>query len=93
MDSVEVVIGFAVGYWIGTRQGRQGLQQALDSAQAIAASPETRKLVSEGLAALEAVTAPVLDRLGSKSSRGTGAIISTVVDDVLDRRQARRAAA
>jgi hypothetical protein len=90
---VEVVFGFAIGYWIGTRQGREGFQRALDSAQAIAASPETRKLVSEGLTAFESVTAPVLDRLGGKSSRGTGAIISSVVDDVLERRQARRAAA
>ena len=64
---VEVVFGFAIGYWIGTRQGREGFQRALDSAQAIAASPETRKLVSEGLTALETVTAPVLDRLGGKS--------------------------
>jgi len=90
---VEVVFGFAIGYWIGTRQGREGFQRALDSAQAIAASPETRKLVSEGLTALETVTAPVLDRLGGKSGRSTGAIISSVVDDVLERRQARRAAA
>jgi hypothetical protein len=90
---VEVVFGFAIGYWIGTRQGREGFQRALDSAQAIAASAETRKLVSEGLTALEAAAAPVLDRLGDRSKRGTGAIISTVVDDVLDRRQARRAAA
>ena len=29
---VEVVLGFVVGYWIGTRQGRKGLQEALDSA-------------------------------------------------------------
>jgi hypothetical protein len=90
---VEVVFGFAIGYWIGTRQGREGFQRALDSAQAIAASAETRKLVSEGLTALEGAAAPVLDRLGTRSKRGTGAIISTVVDDVLDRRQARRAAA
>ena len=25
---MEVVIGFAVGYWVGTRQGRQGLHPA-----------------------------------------------------------------
>ncbi len=28
---VEVVLGFAVGYLVGTRQGREGLQKALDS--------------------------------------------------------------
>jgi len=88
---VEAVIGFAVGYWVGTRQGRQGLQKALDSAQAIWASPETKRLLSEGLSAFETAAAPALDRLGGKSSRRS-ALISTVVDELIERRQARRAA-
>jgi hypothetical protein len=92
LDSVEVVIGFAVGYFIGTRQGRQGLQNALDSAQAIAASPETRKLLSESLGAFETVAAPVLDRLGGKSKRGNAAIITSVMDEVIERRARRNAA-
>jgi hypothetical protein len=92
VDSVEVVIGFAVGYWIGTRQGRQGLQQALDSAQAIMASPETRKLVSESLSAFESVAAPALSRLGGKSNRRNAAIISSLMDEVFERRARRNAA-
>ncbi len=88
---METVIGFAVGYWVGTRQGRQGLQKALDSAQAIWASPETKRLLSEGLSAFETAAAPALDRLGGKSSRRS-ALISTVVDELIERRQARRAA-
>lgn len=92
MDSVEVVIGFAIGYWIGTRQGRQGLQQALDSAQAIMASPETRKLVSESLSAFESVAAPALNRLGGKSNGRNAAIISSVMDEVFERRARRNAA-
>jgi hypothetical protein len=88
---VETVIGFAVGYWVGTRQGRQGLQKALDSAQAIWASPETKRLLSEGLSAFETVAAPAMDRLGGKSSRRS-ALISTVVDELIERRQSRRAA-
>jgi len=93
VESVEVAIGFAVGYWVGTRQGRQGLQQALDSAQAIWASPETRKLLGESLTAFQTAAAPVLDRLGSTSNRGSAAIITSVVDEVIERRQARRSAA
>jgi hypothetical protein len=27
---METLIGFAFGYWVGTRQGREGLQRALD---------------------------------------------------------------
>ena len=88
---VEVVLGFAFGYWVGTRQGRQGLQKALDSAQAIWASPETKRLLSEGLSAFETVATPALDRLGGKSSRRS-ALISTVVDELIERRQSRRAA-
>ena len=89
---MEVVIGFAVGYWVGTRQGRQGLQHALDSAQAIWASPETKRLLSEGLSAFEAVAAPAMDRLGTKSTSRRAALISSVVDELIERRQARRAA-
>lgn len=89
---MEVVIGFAVGYLVGTRQGRQGMQHALDSAQAIWASPETKRLVSEGLSAFETVAGPAMERMGTKSSSRRAALISTVVDELIERRQARRAA-
>jgi hypothetical protein len=91
VESVEVVIGFLAGYLVGTRQGRQGMQKALDSAQAIWASPETRKLLGEGLTAFEAVAAPALDRLGTRSSRGSAAVIGNMVNEVMDRRRARAA--
>jgi hypothetical protein len=90
---VETVLGFAIGYFIGTRQGREGLQKALDSAQAIMASEETRRLLGEGLSALESVAGPALDRMGGKSSRSKSALFGTVIDEVLERRHARRAAA
>lgn len=91
---MEVVIGFAVGYWVGTRQGRQGLQHALESAQAIWASPETRRLLGEGLSAFEAAAAPAMERLGTRSGSRSrrAALISTVLDELIERRQARRAA-
>ena len=89
---MEVVIGFVVGYLVGTRQGRQGMHHALDSAQAIWASPETKRLLSEGLTAFEAAAAPAVDRLGAKSSSRRSALISTVVDELIERRQGRRAA-
>jgi hypothetical protein len=90
---MEVVFGFAVGYWIGTRQGRKGLLEALDSAQAIWNSPETRRLLGEGLSAFGAVASPAMDRMGRQSGRGTrAALIGSVVDELIERRQARRAA-
>ena len=91
MSGVEVVIGFAVGYWIGTRQGRQGLQNALESAQAIWAHPETRRMLAEGISAIETVAGPAMERTRSRSRRGT--LISSVVDELIERRQARHAAA
>ena len=88
---VEVVLGFVVGYLVGTRQGRDGLRNALDSAQAIMASEESRRLLGEGLAALESVAAPALDRVNGRS-KGKAALFGSVLDEVLERRQARRAA-
>ena len=67
------------------------MQKALDSAQAIWASPETKRLLSEGLSAFETVATPAMDRLGGKSNRRS-ALISTVVDELIERRQSRRAA-
>ena len=79
---MEVLIGFAFGYWVGTRQGREGLERAIDSVREIAAHPETRRLLGEGLSA----AAPVANML-SKSGRGTGlAVFRGVIDEVVDRR-------
>jgi hypothetical protein len=89
---VEVVLGFAVGFLVGTRQGRDGLQKALDSAQAIMASEETRRMLGEGLAALESVAGPALNRMNGRSKGSKAALFGTVLDEVLERRQARRAA-
>jgi len=86
---METAIGFAFGYWIGTRQGRQGLQKALDSARDIWTSPETRRVMAEGLSALEAA-APALNVLGKRTG-GTTKIISGVVDELIERRAARAA--
>ena len=86
---MEVVIGFAVGYWVGTRQGREGLQRALESAHAIWTHPETRRLLGEGISAVEMATAPALDRARAQSRRA--ALLGSVLDGLLERRQARHA--
>jgi hypothetical protein len=90
---MEVIVGFAVGYWVGTRQGRQGLDRALDAARDIWESPETRHLVGEALSSLQAV-APVSGILGKGGSRDKSlAVIRDVLDEVVDRRYRRRAQA
>jgi hypothetical protein len=42
---MEVLVGFAVGFVVGTRQGRDGLANILDSANAIRSSKEVQKLL------------------------------------------------
>jgi len=89
---MEVVLGFAVGYWVGTRHGRAGLQEAMDSARAIWESPETKRVLREGLSALE-LAAPAIERTRSKSGKTRVALLRDVVDDIIDRRSERRSAA
>jgi hypothetical protein len=89
---VEVVLGFAVGYFIGTRQGRRGLQEAIESAQAIMASPETRRMLSEAISTFETVAGPAMERMGRRSGSGSrAALIGSVVDEFIERRSRRAA--
>ncbi len=88
---MEVVLGFAVGYHIGTRQGRKGLLEAIESAQAIMASPETRRMLSEAISTVETVAGPVVNRAGRKAGRGRAAFIGRVVDELIERRSRRAA--
>ena len=88
---MEVLIGFAVGYWVGTRQGRQGLERALDTAREIWASPQTKRVIGEGLSALQELT-PVAGVLGKRrDARST--LMHGVIDEIVARRNARQAAA
>ena len=89
---MEVVIGFAVGYYIGTRQGRKGLQEAIESAQAIMASPETRRFMSEAMNTFETVAGPAMERVRSRSGSGNrAALFGSVVDELIERRTRRAA--
>jgi uncharacterized protein (DUF58 family) len=86
---MEVLIGFAFGYWVGTRQGREGLERAIDSVREIAAHPETKRMLGEGLAA-----AAPLAKVLSKNGKGTGfAVIRGVIDEVAGRRAEQQARA
>jgi hypothetical protein len=89
---MEALIGFAVGYWVGTRQGRQGLEHALDAAREIWQSPETRRLLGEGLLAVQGL-APDSGILGKGGRDTRAAIIRGVIDEVVERRYGRKAAA
>ena len=88
---MEVVLGFAIGYYIGVRQGRRGLQEAIESAQAIMASPETRRMLSEAISTVETVAGPAMSRMGRRGSGGRAALIGSVVDELIERRSRRAA--
>jgi hypothetical protein len=47
---MEALIGFAIGYWVGTKEGREGLQKALQALDAISKSAEVKAMLSQGLA-------------------------------------------
>jgi hypothetical protein len=46
---MEVLVGFAVGFVVGTRQGRDGLAKIIESANGIRSSKEMQKLVESAL--------------------------------------------
>jgi hypothetical protein len=89
---METLIGFAVGYWIGTRHGRKGLEDAVDTVRELWASPAGQRLFREGTSALQGVL-PVADAVRKNRRSTRSALISSVVDEILERRSARQAAA
>jgi hypothetical protein len=68
---METIIGFVVGYVVGTRQGRDGVKQILAAVDGIRNSPETRDLVLTGVAIAR-----------STLSGGAGAILNGAVHAV-----------
>jgi hypothetical protein len=46
---MEVLVGFAVGFLVGTKQGYDGVARAVESFNAIRSSKEVQKLVESAL--------------------------------------------
>jgi hypothetical protein len=46
---MEVLVGFAVGFLVGTKQGHDGVARAVESLNAIRSSKEVQKLVESAL--------------------------------------------
>ncbi len=72
---METLIGFAVGYVVGTRQGRDGLRKTRESFDAIRTSPEVRQLVATGVSLAGSTMKQLL-------SGGAGPMLGGVVDAV-----------
>jgi hypothetical protein len=72
---METLIGFAVGYFVGTRQGRDGLRRTRESLEAIRNSPEARQLLAGGLTVATSAVKQVL-------SGGAGAALTGAIDAI-----------
>jgi len=75
---METIIGFAAGYLAGARDGRAGLERLKTSVEAIAKSPQARKMAAEAVSVAGMI-------VGRSSARGLGATASGVADIVMRR--------
>jgi hypothetical protein len=64
---METIIGFMAGYLTGVRDGRDGLQRARQSLEAIRTSPELRRFVADAVG----VTQAMVSRAAKGGLRGT----------------------
>jgi len=75
---METIIGFAAGYLVGSREGKDGLDRLKSSVEAIVKSPEARRLAGEAMS-----MAGILMR--QASARGLGASASGVTELIMRR--------
>lgn len=70
---METIIGFAVGYLVGSRDGKDGLERARASLRAIMNSPESKRLATGAVGVAGSV-------LKQASARGIGQTVGGVAD-------------
>ena len=81
---MEALIGFAIGYWAGTRDGREGLQKALQAFDAITKSEEFKALMTQGLSVGGAMLSKGLNRSGGFSmAQGVVGVIADRAGKIL----------
>jgi hypothetical protein len=76
---METIIGFVIGYLVGSREGKAGLERMRTSANAIMRSPEVRRLAAEAMTVAESAARQV------STSRGAGGIGGSVARTLIDR--------
>lgn len=90
---METLIGFGVGYVVGTRHGRDGLRTMYESIEKIRTSPEVRQLAAGGATIARNAVKQLLS--GGAKPMIAGAVETVfrkaqdmVADDATDRRTA-----
>jgi hypothetical protein len=76
---METVIGFVVGYLVGSREGKQGLERLRESVNAIRRSPEVRRFAGEAMSFAESAARQ------ASSGHGLSGIGGNVARTLLDR--------
>ena len=78
---METIIGFAAGYLTGTKEGKEGLERLRSSVQAIARSPEVRRVATDAVAMASSL-------VGRASARGAartvGALARVVIKQITE---------
>jgi hypothetical protein len=72
---METIIGFAAGYVIGTKAGRDGLERMRASVRAIARSPEARRLVTEAVTVTGAIAGRGSAQGAAKTATGVAKLV------------------
>jgi hypothetical protein len=75
---METIIGFVIGYLVGSREGKAGLERMRTSANAILRSPEVRRFAAEAMTVAESAARQA-------SSQGAGRIGGSVARTLIDR--------
>jgi hypothetical protein len=75
---METMIGFVVGYFVGTREGRAGFEKARASWEAIRRSAELREMVGMAVAA----ATPMARQL---AGGGAGTLVGGMVEELTRR--------
>ena len=81
---METLIGFAIGYLVGTRQGRDGLEKMMSSIDAIRNSPEVKQLLLVGASTAGSAAKQVL---GGTAGTALGGALSALTKQVVDMAQ------
>jgi hypothetical protein len=87
---METLIGFVVGYLVGAKEGKGGLERLKVSVSSIMGSPEARRLIGEAMAVAQpiAATSAGLGNLGGIG--GIGGIGGTVIKELVNRTSSAR---